>query len=74
MDGDEIETKVPAVGDSVEGFGFSGDKIGTKVSADCDSEEVPPANVEVDAVFGGGKQEGVGLASSLVCISVVVGR
>ena len=66
FDGEKIGTKLPAVGDREEGFGFADNKIGTKVSADCDREEVPPADVEVDSVFGCGKQEGVKLASSSV--------
>ena len=72
--GVEFGTKVRAAEDRVEGFGFSGKNIGTKVSADCDRVVVPPANAEVDSVVDVGKLEGVGLAPSSVVIGVVVGR
>ena len=48
-----------AVRDRVEGFGFAGKNIGTKVSAGCDREDVPPADAEVDSVVDVGKLEGV---------------
>ena len=66
--------KVRAAGDRVEGFGFSGKNIGTKVYADCDRVVVPPADAEVDSVVGFGILEGVCLVPSLVVIGVVVGR
>ena len=74
VDGGEFGTKVRAVGDRVEGFGFAGENIGTKVSADCNREDVPPADAEVDSVVDGGKLEGVRLPPSSVGIGVVVGR
>ena len=43
----------------MEGFGFSGENIGTKVSADCDRVVVPPADAEVNSVVDVGKLEGV---------------
>ena len=57
--GVEFGTKVQAAGDRVEGFGFAGKNIGTKVSADCNREDVPPADAEVDSVVGVGKLEGI---------------
>ena len=63
-----------AVGDKVEGFGFASENVGTKVLADCDRGEVPPADAEVDSVVDGGEMEGVKLTPSLVGIGVVVGR
>ena len=66
--------KVQAAGDRVEGFGFSGANIGTKVSSDCDNDVVPPADAEVNSVVGVGKLEGVCLVPSLVVIGVIVGR
>ena len=35
------------------------ENIGTKVSADCDRDDVPAANAEVDSVVVVGKLEGV---------------
>ena len=58
----------------MEGFGLSGKNIGTKVTAECDSVVVPPANDEVDSVVDAGKLEVGWLAPSLVGIGVVVGR
>ena len=43
----------------MDGFGLSGKNIGTKVSADCDRDDVPAANAEVDSVVVVGKLEGV---------------
>ena len=54
-----FEKKVQALGDRVEGFGLSGKIIGTKVSADCDRDDVPAANAEVNSVVVVGKLEGV---------------
>ena len=45
-----------------------------ELSADCDREDVPPADAEVDSVVDVGELEGVRLAPSLVVIGVVVGR
>ena len=33
--------KMSALGDSVEGFGLSDENLGTKMSADCDRDDVP---------------------------------
>ena len=57
--GDLIDTKSSTLGDRVEEFELSGENIGTKVSADCDREDVSAADAEVDSVVDVGKLEGV---------------
>ena len=57
--GDLMDTKSSTLGDRVDGFGLSGENIGTKSSADCDRDDVPAADAEVDSVVVVGKLEGV---------------
>ena len=72
--GDEIDTKLSTVGDRFEvgdrvvGHWVGGVEFGMKVravgdrvelSADCDREDVPPDDAEVDSVVDVGKLEGV---------------
>ena len=57
--GDLMDTKSSTVGDRVDGFGLSGESIGTNSSADRDRDDGPAAGAEVDSVVVVGKLEGV---------------